>query len=148
VGPTALNTPCREFHGFRDRQGYGRLRRNGFTWFLHRWVVAQIDGEDAIEDKIVMHRCDNPPCFRHDHLVIGTRSDNNADRTTKGRTARGTTKYLAKLDADKVLDIRRRLEAGESQQSLAIRFGVNCSSISKVIHRRTWAWVVESDSST
>jgi hypothetical protein len=148
VAPTALETPCREFNGYRDPKGYGRVFRNKRGWFLHRWVVAQIDGEDAIKGKVVMHQCDNPACFRYDHLVIGTLGDNNRDRTRKGRTAKGEKKHLAKLDAEKVLDIRRRAAAGESQRSLSGRFGVNCSAISKVVHRRTWAWVVESDSST
>jgi hypothetical protein len=52
---------------------------------LHRWVVAQIHGWEAIEGKVVMHLCDNPGCFRYDHLRIGTQAENCADRDQKGR---------------------------------------------------------------
>jgi hypothetical protein len=57
---------------------------------IHRWVVAQINGWDAIEGKVVMHKCDQPLCYRYDHLQIGTHGDNVRDASTKGRlTARG-----------------------------------------------------------
>jgi hypothetical protein len=31
----------------------------------------------------VLHRCDNPPCVRPDHLYLGTPSDNALDRQRK-----------------------------------------------------------------
>jgi len=46
-----------------------------------------IQGSDAIQSKTVRHECDNPPCFRYDHLVVGTVAENNADRSAKGRSA-------------------------------------------------------------
>lgn len=33
----------------------------------------------------VLHRCDNPPCVRPDHLFLGTAADNAHDRDAKGR---------------------------------------------------------------
>ncbi len=35
----------------------------------------------------MLHRCDNPPCWRDDHLFLGTQPDNVADMVTKGRHA-------------------------------------------------------------
>lgn len=35
----------------------------------------------------VLHRCDNPPCIRPDHLFLGTDLDNVRDATSKGRRA-------------------------------------------------------------
>ena len=34
---------------------------------------------------VVRHECDNPPCFRPEHLKGGTQADNLADMTSKGR---------------------------------------------------------------
>jgi hypothetical protein len=53
---------------------------------MHRWVVAQIDGWDAIEGKVVMHLCDNRRCYRYDHLRIGTVADNVRDAAAKKRS--------------------------------------------------------------
>jgi len=78
-----LATPCREYRGARNEHGYGIRNRSHRR--LHRWVVAAILGDEAIEGKVVMHLCDNPPCFRFDHLRVGTRSENNADAYAKGR---------------------------------------------------------------
>jgi hypothetical protein len=47
--------------------------------------MAMVHGFAAIKGKDVMHRCDNPPCFRYSHLEIGTRKDNVADMWSKGR---------------------------------------------------------------
>ena len=33
----------------------------------------------------VLHRCDNPPCVRPDHLFLGTKRDNSQDMATKAR---------------------------------------------------------------
>jgi len=37
----------------------------------------------------VLHRCDNPPCIRPDHLFLGTNADNSADMVRKHRGRRG-----------------------------------------------------------
>jgi hypothetical protein len=34
---------------------------------------------------LVLHDCDNPPCFRLDHLRLGTHAENMADMRAKGR---------------------------------------------------------------
>jgi hypothetical protein len=37
--------------------------------------------------KVLLHRCDNPPCCNPTHLTPGTRGDNNKDAYAKGRGA-------------------------------------------------------------
>lgn len=81
---TILETPCREWQGARHPRGYGQMKREGRSIYVHRWVSEQIDGPIP-DGVVVMHRCDNPPCFRYDHLVRGTQKDNLQDMASKGR---------------------------------------------------------------
>lgn len=82
--PTVLDTPCREWMGPRLPSGYGRLSRDGQRWYVHRWVWTLANGPIP-EGMQVCHRCDNPPCFRLDHLFLGTQLDNMHDKVSKGR---------------------------------------------------------------
>jgi len=79
-----VDTPCDEWDGPRDRDGYGRLSRGRRA---HR--VAWEEANGPIPDGMcVLHRCDNPPCRRLDHLFLGTVADNNRDKALKGRAWR------------------------------------------------------------
>jgi hypothetical protein len=77
---TPLETPCREWLGYRTEKGYGIYKRRR----IHRWVWQQVNGPIPA-GMIVMHRCDNPPCYRLDHLRLGTIAENQRDMKAKGR---------------------------------------------------------------
>jgi hypothetical protein len=142
--PTPQPTPCRVWQGWVDANGYGV--RNGQR--LHRWVMEQVHGPIP-EDMIVMHLCDNPPCFRYDHLRIGTTAENNADRSAKGRTSRavknphwlhktGEQHTQAKLTAEQVRQIRARLANRQKGYLLAEEYGVSTATISLIKNRHIW----------
>jgi hypothetical protein len=80
-------TPCREWHA-ANVKGYGYRwdRKRKRVVLIHRWVVAQLLGWDAIEGRVVMHLCDNPACYRYDHLRVATQDDNMRDAWEKGHT--------------------------------------------------------------
>lgn len=80
-----METPCREWQGSRTWFGYGSIWREGRTWVVHRWVWTLANGPIP-EGMRVLHRCDNPPCFRLDHLFLGTHQDNMTDMVEKGRS--------------------------------------------------------------
>lgn len=63
--------------------GYGRFRVAGRTVFAHRWAFEQAYG--VIPKGIdVLHLCDTPACVRHDHLYLGTDSENMLDAVAAG----------------------------------------------------------------
>jgi len=77
---------CWEWTGARWVEGYGRLslgpgvgpkKAHRLSWELHYGAIP--DGLD------VLHRCDNPPCVRPDHLFVGTQADNMRDARAKHR---------------------------------------------------------------
>jgi hypothetical protein len=103
--------------------------------------MAQIHGWPALEGKVVMHICDNPRCYRYDHLRIGTQQENIVDMNVKGRRAstHGELNPRARLTEEQVTEIRERYAAGDIlQRELGIEYGVNQSRISHIITRRNW----------
>lgn len=103
---------------------------------MHRWVMAQIHGWDAIEGLEVMHLCDTPACYRFDHLHLGTHDDNMSDMARKGRHPGAISR--AKLSRSDVEQILFRYADGESQRHLGREFGVTRESINRIITGRTW----------
>lgn len=83
--PTPQATPCRLWQG-SVRNGYGRkwLHDEQRMQYMHRWVWEQLHGP-LVAGMCVLHRCDNRLCYRYDHLFLGTKKDNTADMTAKGR---------------------------------------------------------------
>lgn len=157
---------CWIWQGRLDDAGYGRFGVYGkvhdspaqrFAW----WMTTGDPGALG-----VLHRCDNPPCCNPAHLFLGTTTDNMRDRDQKGRQARGArhgrrtkpertargerhgTKTRperiargerhadAKLSEADVLLIRA--SRGETQQSLADRFGVSRGLIGHIKRRLIW----------
>lgn len=51
----------------------------------------------------------------------------------------------AKLNPERVREIRRRAGGGESNVSIARSFGVDRTMVSAVVRRKCWAWVTDND---
>ena len=70
--------------------GYGRIKINGRSIRAHRFAWSLANGSIP-KGLCVLHKCDNPPCVRIDHLFLGTVAENNTDMHIKGRAAKGLT---------------------------------------------------------
>lgn len=139
--PTPQPTECRLWQGplSHGATGYG-VRPDGKL--IHRWVWEQINGALAASAR-VLHRCDQPLCFRYDHLFAGTQADNVADMIDKGRDRKrgqpGAANSQAKLTDDDVRAIREAMAAGVRRALVAQRFGIHPMTVSKIVHGRRWA---------
>lgn len=64
--------------------GYGMRRVHHRKMYTHRLAWEMVNGPIP-KGMLVMHTCDNPPCVRPDHLVLGTSRQNTQDMLAKGR---------------------------------------------------------------
>lgn len=136
------NSGCWIWIGARHHFGHGSIRREQRSRRAHRvsWEIYR--GEIAV-GLCVLHKCDNPPCVNPDHLYLGTHLDNARDRESRRRRSmpRGEKHPRAKLTRDDVLDIRRRVAAGEIQRVIGQDYGLTQARVSEVALRHSWAWL-------
>lgn len=146
---TPLDTPCVLWQGAVDRDGYGKRkyrRDDGKERVIgiHRWIIEKARGYPLTPKQFVLHLCDNPPCYRYDHLQVGTVQENNADRHRKGRTVhtpqhmKGETNGRAKLTRKQVALIKIDYSGGESISALARQHKVSRNTIYRVLRGLTW----------
>ncbi len=126
------------------RAGAGNVKAHRFSYELHHGPIP--DG------MFVCHSCDNPPCVNPAHLSLGTPADNMRDRKERGRATGGRAKGTvpsgeqspnAKLTEGMVREILRSTASGAS---LARRFGVRDTTISRIRSGKTWSHINEQES--
>lgn len=137
--------------------GYGAFglgTEDGLTHKTHRLAWEFTNGPIP-EGLCACHRCDNPPCCNPAHLFLATNQENTADKMAKGREARGEKLSIAtrakalrgvavntaKLDEQKVIEIRRLHAAGMRYHQIAKQFGLDRHTPIAIIKRTSWAHV-------
>lgn len=78
---------------------------------------------------------------RLSNLAWKTSKANKDDARRNGKMALGERRWNAKVTADGVREIRASFAAGESQGSIARRFGLTQTGAGKIIRRETWSHV-------
>ena len=133
-------TGCHLWTASRDRLGYGYTRVGRRVARAHRVAWEAVHGPIP-PGLVVCHRCDNPSCVNVEHLFIGTHADNQRDKCRKGRQARGERNGRSKLTVEDVVDIRRRLAAGEGRSDIARAYGVDPAAIRSIATGKNWSHV-------
>lgn len=139
---------CWEWQGALNNTGYGTVAWDGHVYTAHR-VAAWLSGlvkhpskpTHAAEPTHVLHKCDNRKCCNPEHFFLGTYKDNQLDAYRKKRRAqpRGGAHANAKLTDKQAVEIRRIYRVhGLTQQTIANRYDVSQTVISKIIRGETY----------
>ena len=140
--------------------GYGLLfldtnkangRRNSVL--AHRYSYVRSHGAIPADKPCILHSCDNPKCTNPAHLRAGTRGENNAERSAKGRSGvkpytpavralyserfRGEGNAIAKLTESQARAIKYAHQELSNQQVAAL-YGVSKSAASLIRCNRNW----------
>ncbi len=130
--------PCWLWLLFVDPYGYGRCKDEGRMDGAHRVAYRTYIGSIPPGLLHVLHHCDTPHCCNPGHLFLGTNLDNIADRTAKGRSARGERHWGVKLTASEASEI---ICSSDPQVALAERYGVARQTVSDIKTGRLWAYL-------
>lgn len=123
---------CWEWSGCRiNGDGYGQIRMGGGRILAHRLMWEHLHG-DIPDGFCVLHRCDNMPCVRPDHLFLGTHDDNMKDKVAKGRQYGGDRHHWRKLSDADMAAIRNLRTKGMRASEIAKYYPVSQSYISAI----------------
>lgn len=134
-------TECWNWNGSKcGRKLYGKFHIKEKGYYSHRisWMIyfGHID-----DNKIILHKCDNPSCVNPNHLSMGSQMDNVTDMYKKGRDrhASGERNGNAKLSLKSVAEIRR-LHSSEkmTQRKIAALFGISQTTVWHILKNHIW----------
>lgn len=132
-----LSTGCWEWIASFGSTGYGQMFFRGKPTKSNRISYILYKGEIP-NGMCVCHTCDNTKCVNPDHLFLGTRKDNSADMSKKGRSCQGEKSHLSKLKEKDIVNIRKLLLNGYTQCQIAFMYNIDQSNVSYIKNRKTW----------
>ena len=128
----------------RRPKGYGQAWLDGQAIEAHRLMCILSHGEPPTPGHQAAHSCGNGRggCVNPRHLRWATCSENAHEAVAHGTSSSlvnvGETHFMAKLTERDVIEIRRRLEAGDGVCAVACAYGVSSSCISQIRTRTNW----------
>lgn len=139
-GATVGKILKRKWHEF----GYPRydLRQDGKAHGIeaHRLVAAAFLGPRPAGTEVA-HADGDPKNCHYTNLRYKTHCENESDKRRHGTIASGERNGGAKLTAEKVIEIRQRLDRGETLEAVGNAFGIAFQTVSKIKNRERWAHV-------
>jgi HNH endonuclease len=112
----------------------------------HRIAYELANDVVLTPEQVVRHRCDNPPCCRPDHLLVGSQADNLVDMRDRCRDVpppveRGRQRYNATLTDDMVRAARAARAQGRSVAAVARQYDVHPATLRLAARGGSWQHV-------
>lgn len=130
---------CKIWPNARNNYGYGIFNMSDKSYIVHRTLYLHTYPEDYT-GILIRHKCDVRSCCNIDHLESGTARDNAYDKIKRGRQAIGINSGTAKLNDEKVKEIKL-MHPTYSYDFLAKKYGVTKQAIAHIIKGRSWKHV-------
>lgn len=133
---------CLTWPGKPRSDGRGQVKWQGRMITAHRQMCILANGEPPDDKPEATHACGNGHlgCVNPRHLRWGSDKDNKADMLVHGTRVRGERQGSAKLKTGDVIAIRS-LAGLKSGGALGAQFGVQPSTIGKIIRRERWGHI-------
>lgn len=133
---------CWEWKGGRDTSGYGHFKHGNEIHRIHR-LSYQLHHGEIPEGMHILHSCDNKICGNPAHLRVGTNAENMREKAERGlcNPVIGEANFQARLNADKVRQIRSLYQSGYTYDKLGVMFGVSKQTCASIVKRKTWKHV-------
>lgn len=106
-------------------------RAHRISWLIHNKKEIPIGME-------IRHSCNNPQCVNPQHLLLGTHKQNMMDRCFSDKPP--FLNGCAKLCVENIKDIRTQWPS-RSISSLAKEYNLSETTISNIVHNRSWVEV-------
>ena len=130
---------CWIWLGYRLQSGYGQMNVNGKRRRVHR-VAWELSKGRIREYTLLLHNCGNKDCVRPSHMFLGGIRDNMDLMRERGKGLAGERNGNAKLNVEKVNNIRiLYFVAKQRQVDIARAFSVSSAQISSILSKRYWA---------
>lgn len=123
---------CHIWQAQTNNWGHGRIRFKREKLLAHRVAYFLEHGEPSEQ---VNHECGRPDCMNPSHLYDGTQKDNAQDMVQHGN------QHLQELSVDDVREIRRRIEKGETQTSVAEDYPIGQPQVSRIVNEERWSHI-------
>jgi len=137
--PGRILTPCSGPKGYLlvtlSKAGIVTTKR------LHKIVLSAFCGDAPFSGAHAAHNDGDKQNCRLDNLRWATPAENQADRVRHKTDIRGSDVFGAVLCEAEVSEIRKRINGGERNPSIASDYGVSISTIHLIRHNRTWRHV-------
>jgi hypothetical protein len=126
----------------KNPKGYGMFSLDGKMRRVPVVACEHAHGPKPSPNHEAAHapgKCNNPSCFRPDHLRWATRAENAADKKIDGTENVGERHGLSKLTESQVVEIIALLKEGKYlQREIGEMFGVHPTAISDIAVGKTW----------
>lgn len=134
-----IKTPCRIMPGYRDKDGYAKMRSFGYQWRVNVLACMIKNRRKAKTGERASHKCGNRDCCRLSHVDFGSHKQDAIDKVNDGNQRN------AKLTEKQVLEIRNtKGKDGLTQKERAEKYGnISVSHLRRIELKEKWGHVKE-----